>query len=412
MRAVPAVRTRDEHSVLGARVRWARNLRSRLAQDVAREAGLSVASLSRIEKADESFLSFEALSALSSALSVPMDWLTEEPRAYSSDQGTLFRANSKMTKRSQETVKTWKMLLAEMLATLDRSITLLPTTLVTRKGPVDPVEAATAVRDSMDLRSDEPVGHLMRSLESLGIFIGVHPFDEELHLRNHDASSGWYNLDTGRAVPIVLCREHSSWERTRFSVAHEAGHLAMHRHGSGADREAEATSFAAELLMPHEQLSREWPTRVTIHNLLPLKRRWGVSIAALIQQGYRHGLVSEDRRVSLFKQLSNGRDPATGQRWRIREPGADERQVERPLLIANALEVAYGTPPDLDALFSELPSTRDREWYSDFLPNFSCTWSRNLRNPTHRTPAVPPKADNVVSIIDYADLRRSQAHRE
>ncbi len=142
----------------GARVRWARNLRSRLAQDVAREAGLSVASLSRIEKADESFLSFEALSALSSALSVPMDWLTEEPRAYSSDQGTLFRANSKMTKRSQETVKTWKMLLAEMLATLDRSITLLPTTLVTRKGPVDPVEAATAVRDSMDLRSDEPVG--------------------------------------------------------------------------------------------------------------------------------------------------------------------------------------------------------------------------------------------------------------
>ncbi len=165
--------------------------------------------------------------------------------------------------------------------------------------------------------------------------------------------------------------------------------------------------------MPHEQLSREWPTRVTIHNLLPLKRRWGgVSIAALIQQGYRHGLVSEDRRVSLFKQLSNGRDPATGQRWRIREPGADERQVERPLLIANALEVAYGTPPDLDALFSELPSTRDREWYSDFLPNFSCTWSRNLRNPHTPDTGRPTEGRQRRLHHRLRDLRRSQAHRE
>lgn len=352
---------------------------------------------------------------LASALSVPLDWLTEPPRSFASEQGALFRANSKMTKRSQEMVKTWKSLLAEMLATLDRTIRLLPIELPVnsiRETP-DPIEDAAKVRDALEWRPDAPGGHLMRAVESLGVFIGVHSFDEELHLRNHDASSGWYTSDTGRPLPLMLCREHSSWERTRFSVAHELGHLVMHRYGSSASREDEATAFAAELLMPHRQLRREWPTRLTIQSLLPLKLRWGVSIAALIQQGFRHGLVSSDRRVSLFKQLSNGRDPATGQRWRVREPGADDRPVERPLLIANALEVAYGVPPNLNQLFDELPETNDEEWYGAFLSNFDCGWSRARRHPSPGQIVEQHLAaqEKVVSMSDFLSTRRSGQQR-
>lgn len=405
-RAVSVAAGQGEQAVLGVRVRWARNLRDLRAQDVARAANVSAATLSRIEKADESTVSFETLFALASSLSVPLDWLTEQPRAFSSDQGTMFRANSKMTKRSQESVKTWKSLLAELLATLDQVVTLLPTTLPAVNRVADPLECAAMVRDALNMRPDEPIGHLMRSLEGLGVYIAVHSFEDELHLRNHDASSEWYTLDSGRQLPVMLCRQHSSWERTRFSVAHETGHLVMHRYGSGPAREEEASAFAAELLAPHRQLRREWPTQVTIRQLLPLKRRWGVSIAALIQQGFRHGWITSDRRVSLFKQLSNGRDPKTRQRWRVREPGADERQVELPLLIANAIEVAYGAPPDLDELFAALPATNDHEWYEEFLPNFACQWSHALRLRGPSGQMDRSLTDNVVHLTRPPSIHR------
>lgn len=370
--------TQGDLQIFGSRLRWARQLRRQLAKDVAAASHVSGATLARLEKADSSFVDRTTAAALSMALHVPLAWLSEQPRAYSG-VGSHFRANSRMTKASQEVVSTWQSLLAELLATIDRSVALLPTTLPVISAPeVGPEQAAATTRAALGFSPDQPIPHLMRSLEKAGVFVAVLDFDEEIHLRNHDASSAWFSLDTGRALPVVLCRKHSSWERTRFSLAHEVGHLVLHRNGAGPQAEEEATVFAAELILPATTLRRKWPARVTTMSLLPLKLEYGMSIAALIQHGYRHGLLDDQRRTSLFKQLSNSKDPRTGQRWRVREPGADDRPVERPLLVANALEVGYGVPPALDQVFDHLPATIGGEWYGDLLLNFACSWSREL----------------------------------
>lgn len=387
----------ERFTVFGDRVRWARQLRGLLAREVVDATSASAATYSRIENSDTSEIDLEVAHSLALALGTPLAWLSTPPRAFATSSGTQFRANSRMTKTAQGVVTTWLMLYAELLATLDEFVTLPPTTFPFQTIlDVRPQQAATEVREALGLPPDQPITNLVRSLEKLGVYVGVVDFDDEVHLRNHDASSAWFNLQTGRALPIILSRKHSSWERTRFSVAHEAGHLALHRQSSGSNREQEATEFAAELLLPSNTLRKEWPHHVTVMGLLELKQRWGMSIAALIQHGYRNRLLGDDRRVSLFKQLSNGRDPRTGERWRVREPGASSRVVERPLLVANAIEVGFGVRPDLGALFRALPPSPRHEWYEDFIPNFATAWSRDL-NAQIQTQAVAQSA-NVVPL--------------
>jgi hypothetical protein len=67
-----------------------------------------------------------------------------------------------------------------------------------------------------------------------------------------------------------------------------------------------------------------------------LKKRWGISIQALIQRAYDLGYVDSDRRESLYKQIG-----ARG--WRISEPVVVH--PEQPSLMRAMLARRYGEPP-------------------------------------------------------------------
>lgn len=398
-----------EPVLYGSRLRSARSFRQLAAKDVAADLCVSPATLSRLEKSDSTVIDVDQLTQISFVLGFPRSWFSEAPRAFAANVQPHFRAGSRMTKKSMDEIKCWWSALAEMVATIDRSVNLKPSHLPSHR---DPVQGAIQLRESMGFAPSEPIPHLIRAAERMGVYVGTCGFDEELHLKNHDASSDWANLEDRDSVPIVLCREHSSWERTRFSFAHELGHLVLHRFGGSQTKEQEATEFAAELLVPSSSLHTEWPSRPTILQLLPMKQKWGISIAALIMHGHRNGLITDAKKTSLFKQLSNGRNPYSNKRWRQDEPGSKERKVERPLLIANAIEVGYGLPPDLDAFYRDLPRTNGHEIYREFLPNFECTWSRELNSTKYAPQNVinepqPDFAwnDNVIS-ADFAAHRR------
>lgn len=398
-----------EPLIYGARLRSARAVRHLAAKDVASALGISPATLSRWEKADACIVEPSNLEGLQFALGFPRTWFLEEPRAFAANVQPHFRANSRMTKRSEEAVKVWWQGLAEMIATLDRTVNLVPSHLPSHR---EPAAAAALLREQMGYNATQPIPHLMRAVEKLGVYVGTSNFDEDLHLKNHDASSDWAHLENRPSVPVVLCREHSSWERTRFSFAHELGHLVMHRFGGGPEKEKEATEFAGQLLIPNDSLIAEWPEHATILGLLPLKKKWGISIAALVMRGSAAGLISDAKKTSLFKQLSNGRNQGSQKRWRQDEPGSTDREVERPLLIANAIEVGYGVPPDLDAFCRALPATQGNEIYRDFLPNFSCTWSRELKRAATRPTTeshgqYTTERSNVIA-ADFANHRATR----
>ncbi|PID53467.1 MAG: XRE family transcriptional regulator [Micrococcales bacterium] len=125
--------------------------------------------------------------------------------------------------------------------------------------------------------------------------------------------------------PVIVVNSANPTDRIRWTVAHEIGHLVLHREDATDDMEREADAFAAEFLMP-ALLIRPELANLTLGKAVDLKREWGVSVAALIQRAHQLGIVSDARQASLFKQLS-----ARG--WRVREPASDEIAPERAELL-------------------------------------------------------------------------------
>ncbi|MET9340281.1 ImmA/IrrE family metallo-endopeptidase [Nonomuraea sp. NPDC003804] len=170
-----------------------------------------------------------------------------------------------------------------------------------------PAEAAEYARHELGLSPHEPATGLPVLLEHAGLLVVALPLP---NIRR-DAFSVWLE-ETHR--PVLALLETDAGDRQLWSTAHELGHLLLHR-GVGASREleSEADAFARHFLIPEAALNREMPTYPTMQHFAMLKRRWGVSIAALIRAAKRMERIDEDRYTSLFRQMS-----ARGERLRER----------------------------------------------------------------------------------------------
>lgn len=61
-----------------------------------------------------------------------------------------------------------------------------------------------------------------------------------------------------RERPLIVLRELDSWERTRWTLAHELGHLILHTNVAELtdDHEDQASRFASEFLAPFAAVSQ------------------------------------------------------------------------------------------------------------------------------------------------------------
>lgn len=174
-----------------------------------------------------------------------------------------------------------------------------------------------------------PVKNMTALLERQGISVFVIN-SEELHT---DAYSRTIN-----GIPIVVLNgSKGTAVRWRFSLAHELGHLILHRELSETEFELrskeiedEANLFASHFLMPAEEF-RSSVIIPKLENFLALKKEWGVSIAAMIYHCKQLGIIDQRRADSLQKQLSK-------KGWRKKEPFDDADQFEAPVGLANRVK--------------------------------------------------------------------------
>jgi len=140
---------------------------------------------------------------------------------------------------------------------------------------------------------------------------------------------------------VVMSAAKSKKDRSRFDVSHELGHLVMHDPGMRATKIAEnqAQVFAAEFLLPGDEIRDELPELFDLDTLLSLKRKWGISIAALLYRAKSLGRMDDDAYLRAMKTMS-----ARG--WRRDEP-ADLGSPEQPTLLRSAMSLAGLTPQDL-----------------------------------------------------------------
>ncbi|PKM79577.1 MAG: transcriptional regulator [Firmicutes bacterium HGW-Firmicutes-14] len=177
-----------------------------------------------------------------------------------------------------------------------------------------------------------PIRNMVELLQEKGFVIC------NVEFKNHkmDAFSQWYNN-----VPyIVMGSDKRSASRSRFDLAHELGHLILHPH---IDQETmqkkevldkledEAHYFAGAFLLP----SNSFPSEVisnSLEHLTLLKKRWKVSIQAMIMRCEKLGLFKENQVRYLFAQINK-------KGYRKQEPLDDVIPIEKPYLIKQAFEL-------------------------------------------------------------------------
>lgn len=346
--------------VFGARVRQARVLRRMTARSVAEAAGWNNNRQTKIEKSATMWVPAEDVDRLAELFRFPVRFFSSEPQSRVAAGELLFRAPKSMTVGEQEFLATFASLAGDFLADLDGASKLPPVKIpsVIDEGPrrTSVVAAAGLLREAMGVEPDEPLDDLMYEAERLGAPVIVRrriPGEWESEFaatagrardEKHLGYSSWVGRHRDR--PLVVLRETGSWERTRFTVAHELGHLVLHSRAYCSVNSAEeqaANRFATELLAPAAVIAAELPRVMSLLNLKPLKDKWGISLGSLIMHIRDSGLINADRAKMLTTQLHSRLNPETGHTWGMTEPGWKDREVERPRLLRKWVERCYGS---------------------------------------------------------------------
>lgn len=169
-----------------------------------------------------------------------------------------------------------------------------------------------------------PIENLTSTIEKAGIII--------ININENNEKFDGMAFLTESGQPIIYNNSDKPWDRQRFNLAHELGHLIMHL-GNGIsvkNAEDEANRFASELLLPELEIKPYLTERIDIGKLLELKRYWKASMAAIIRKGFDIGQISESRYTSLNIQLSS-------KGYKRSEPDLGI-PVEQPLLLNKILE--------------------------------------------------------------------------
>lgn len=173
----------------------------------------------------------------------------------------------------------------------------------------DEVEAAAdRLRTDWKLGEDA-IPSVIEMLESRGL-----PVVEVDAPKAFDGFSGWAD---GRPLIVVGRWLDSDLARKRFTLLHELAHLLLKFKVKGRECEHFCHRFAGAMLIPRSVFVRELGghrTRIAIQELLDMKARYGLSLAAIMRRASDLGLVGEAdyRQFCVFYKIKG---------WHKQEPG-------------------------------------------------------------------------------------------
>lgn len=333
---------------LGERIRQAREIRGLTQEELADKLGCSQALVAQIE-AGFKLPSDDFVESVADATEFPLTFFNEPPHLEFGIAEILLRAQRTAKRREILSTVRYAEHVYAIYSALAARLKPIPARIPEVVG--SPREAAKQVRKMLALEPNTPVVNLTHALERAGIrFIVLPPS------RARDAFCIWLRNDDRETPVISAAGGREDGDRYRLSVAHELGHLVMHRsflRKSNKEVEEEAWAFASELLMPEGGMRNELIPPLTITALARLKPCWGVSIAALIHRAYDLNIITKRQYHYLLHQMS-----ALG--YKTREPKNLDVPVEKPRLLRKMAELVYGKPIDFDR-FSADTKTLARE---------------------------------------------------
>lgn len=150
-----------------------------------------------------------------------------------------------------------------------------------------------------------PVQNLTRTLEAAGVVV--------VHSALGGSAVDGVTFSAPGLPPLIVLNHDQPADRMRFTLAHELGHLVMHRGQPTKEMEDEANLFASAFLIPARDIRNAFNRRIDMRLLAELKPIWRVSMQGLLYRAGKLGLLSDNQQRYLWQQFS-------ANRWRTREP--------------------------------------------------------------------------------------------
>ena len=164
----------------------------------------------------------------------------------------------------------------------------------------DAEAAASKLREAWKL-GDDPIQSLTDTLEDHG----VHVLEVDAPEKFDGVSAKAFDTGGREIAAAVVSRRGVPGERQRLNLAHELGHLVLEIPAE-VDEERANFRFGAAFLAPACAIARKagsHRSQVSLDELLLLKKEYGLSIAALVTRLYQLGVITQTKRVSLFRQM-------------------------------------------------------------------------------------------------------------
>lgn len=297
----------------------ARESRDLTQAELAKQSGISQATLSRYESGRSDIEPYD-LERIANAVHYPLSFFLSTDISYEGSTATpLYRKKSGIPLRRLRSIN------AKLNVFRMQTKRLLQSTDVEWEKTIprydighfegDAADIARKVREDLQIPSG-PILDLTAVIENAGGIVIATEFD------TNDIDGACQRVENSSVPPVFFMNANLSGERWRYTLAHELGHAVMHIFPTeNADEEADM--FAAELLMPKEEIKAQL-FDINLAKLAKLKIIWRVSMAALIRRGYDLETLTQRQYHYLYQVLNK-------QGYRKKEPYSFPPEVPRLL---------------------------------------------------------------------------------
>lgn len=310
----------------GTLLRMARHLRGFTQKKCSDRVGVAQAVYSRMEN-DLVEVDDEMVRRASGLFDLPAEFFDLNDPVYGPPVSVhpMLRGPARVTARDVDMITAELNLRVMHLRRFLESVELNPSLDIPRldaESYASPAEIADIVRRHWKVPSG-PIKNLTRLMERAGIVIGFSDFG--------GASISGVTFSAPGQPPIVLLNPGHPADRVRFTLAHELGHMIMHRFPT-SEMEKEANHFASVFLLPRQELRESLRgRRITLEVLASLKPEWKMSMQGILFAADREGILTKNQARYLWTQIS-----ARG--WKTAEPTSLDFAHDRPTVLPTILK--------------------------------------------------------------------------
>lgn len=280
-------------------LRVARQLRGLQQGDAAQRLGISQAMLSRVENRLSPF-SGNLIDRAATVFGMPRTFFVQTDTVL----GAPVSVHPMWRKKAAVSAREMDQIVAELNVRLMHMRRLLRAVEIEATYPIpslpvdefESVERIAALARAQWQMPAGPIHNLTRALEAAGIVV--------VHSDMAGSAVDGVTFSAPGVPPLIVLNGNQPADRMRFTLAHELGHLVMHRTQPTQQMEEQANEFASFFLMPTQDIRPYYSRRIDLRLLAELKPVWRVSMASLLMRARSLGLLAYNQERYLWQQFS------------------------------------------------------------------------------------------------------------